>query len=202
MMGYLDSFGSALGFRRKKTLADKVQDVAERAVETVQDALDSVSPIVAPMLTKSGDFAFKTGDRVRDAYGTTYELVAPVLATRAMAATKKAARAADEASDKLSHGLERASDVAGAAAESTAAAAGAVGGLFAGVFSSLWWLARLSVKMAILGGVAYGGWRWLQSRQHSDVDLGGSTYQPAASYTSTYGNVSPASAGSPVGAAR
>src|SRR5438067_1867095 len=137
-MNWFEDLGGALGIRRKKTLAGKVQDAAENVVETVQDLYETAVENVAPVLAKSGQLAYKASD-------------------------------------------------AGAAAETTVAAAGAVAGFFAAVLSVLWWLIKFAVKTAILVGVAYAGWQWLQSRNNSGGYGSSGEYN---SYNSTYGSMS------------
>ncbi|MGH2351536.1 MAG: hypothetical protein ACRDJN_07970, partial [Chloroflexota bacterium] len=76
------------------------------------------------------------------------------------------------------HGLStarEASATAGTAAAATGvAAAGAVGGFFGALraffgslFRGVWGLTVFLLKAAILAGIAYAGWQWLQSRQQN-----------------------------------
>src|SRR5436309_1208494 len=142
-MSWFEDLGGALGIRRKKTLADKVQDAAENVVETVQDlyetAVESVAPVVAPVIAKSGKLAYKASD------------------------------AAYKASDRARDTYELAADRMGPA-----------------------------LKTAILVGVAYAGWQWLQSRQSNN--RGYDSSGGYRSYNSTYGSVSAPSNPAPVGA--
>jgi hypothetical protein len=98
-------------------------------------------------------------------------------------------------------------------AASGAAAAGAVGAFFSGVASALgtllawlWGLTVFLFKTALLVGVAYAGWQWLQSRREQQAWSSGA-YNPSSPSASTrpsgtYGAVSGSvSAASPTPAA-
>jgi hypothetical protein len=144
------------------------------------------------MMAKSSKMATRAWERAADAS----EAIGPTLDRSGRVATKAWGRAADASAA----GLEAVSEAAEAAATTSAATASAVGGFFGTLFSWIWWLVVFAFKTAILAGVAYAGWQWLQSRNSGRYDAGNS-YR---SYNSTYGSVSssyaqPASA-SPAGA--
>lgn len=201
-MDWFDNLGGALGLSRKKTLTDKVQDAAENVVGTVQDlyesAVDTVTPVLTrPGLTRPGRFA----SRASDAAAGTMGVVTPMVARSG----KVAGRAWERTADTTAPVLEAVEEAAETAAATGAAAAGAVGGFFAGLFRMLWWLVTFAFKAAILAGVAYAGWQWLQSRNSGSGSYGdyggGSSYSGGTSgssgtqsYNSTYGSVSAAPA--------
>jgi hypothetical protein len=203
-MNWLDDLGGVLGMRRNKSLADKVQDAAENVVETVQDLYETAVDTVGPVLTKSTRLASRASDR---AYDTAADVVPPMMAKSGKMAARAWERAADasevigptldrsgrvatkaweRATDASAAGLEAVSDAAEAAAATSAATASAVSGFVGTLFSWIWRLAVFAFKTAILAGVAYAGWQWLQSRNSRGYDSG-SSYR---SYNSTYGSVS------------
>lgn len=214
MFGFLDGrqdgWMSRLGMRRRKPLADRVQDVAEQAVESVQDAYESVVTTMTPwasrsrktiylagdrlrpLIRRSGRAAFKTGDRARGTYESALVTVKPALERSGEAANKALARTADATTT----GLQTAAGVVTAVTATGAAVVGGVGAFFAALSSWMWWLVVTAFKTAILLGVAYAGWQWLQSRR---VDRHGQQGEQA-SYSSTYGTVAPAETRTAVGA--
>ena len=179
----LGSWAETLGLRRKKTFVERVQDAAE-------DVVDSVLPVLKRPIRSASSFELGSFD-IADS-------VAPVLKS-----SSKVAKKAWERTEKTaSAGLSSATDLAGSAASSAGAAAAAtgaaaagaaagLGGFFGAMFSGLWWLVTFSLKAALLAGVAYGGWQWLQSRREQQSwstpgtgSTGGSTYS-----SSMYGTV-------------
>jgi hypothetical protein len=192
----LGSWAETLGLRRKKTLADRVQDFAEEVVDTVVPVLTKPAKAVASV--KVADAVYPALSRSRHA------------AEDALRHSGKAATTAWQRTGKTaSAGLESVADLAGdatATVASTAAVTGAaaagvatgVGGFLAGVFSWLWKLTTFLFKAAILAGIAYAGWQWLQSRrEQQDWQTPGSD---ASFSSSTYGAVTPDSTPATAGA--
>ncbi len=215
--------GRPFGFRRKKTFADRVQDVAEDVVERVQDVAEEVVEVVdraastaastlstvAPVIIRSGraadraqghsraqaeraaDVAAKLADRAteraRAAYGGARETVVPVLAHSGRAAEGALLKTAGSAVAGLSAAKEAGKDATLAVASTGAAAAGAtvgffgtVGRLFGALLRGLWSLSVFLVKAAILVGIAYAGWQWLESRRQNEA-WSNPSYAPGAS---------------------
>ena len=186
----LNYLGGALPFRRKKTLADRVQDyaadvveVVDRAASTAREAATATLASVAPALPRAA--ALPRPAQVAD-------VVAPVFSMSSRVAGEALSKSADTAASGLAAAKD-ASAAAGAAVASTGAAAAgavggalaAVGGVLATVFSVLWWLVRFLTKAAILAGVAYAGWQWLQSRQQ-DASWDAAGYTPPTATGSSY----------------
>ena len=171
----LGSWAETLGLRRKKTFVERVQDAAE-------DMVDTVLPVLTRPVKAVGSLDIA-------------DTVAPALKSSSKAAMKAWERTERTASAGLSGAGDlassAASSVGGAAVATGAAAAGVasgMGGFFGAIFSGLWWLVTFSIKAALLAGVAYAGWQWLQSRREqqswSSPPIGGSTYS-----SSMYGTV-------------
>lgn len=243
-----ESIGTALRIRRRRTLASRLQEVAERAAETVQEAYETAAETLVPVMARSADLSVKAAERAREAYEEAASSAAPVLersrkaasratdrtrttmapvmersarlaAIAAVAAPQKARRllktgretatrstqpVLDRASTGAAKALSRTAGAtaagAGTAAETAktgVATAGAVARFFAALGARLWSLTVFLVKTAILAGVAYAGWQWLQSRRESQL-YSSSSYRPASHPSSTYGSISPAA--SPIGA--
>jgi hypothetical protein len=103
------------------------------------------------------------------------------------------ARTSDQVASSV-QAAERASrDAARMAAARSAAAADAAGGLVSNTGSALgtfaraiWGLTLFLVKAAILLGVAYAGWEWLQSRRQDNI-WSTPTYTPPAGGTGNGG---------------
>ncbi len=179
----LGAWAESLGLRRKKTFVERMQDAAGDVVDSVVDAVDSVRPALS-----------KPGKMVSSFERPSFDMpdVSPALS----ASGKMARKAWDRTEKTASAGFHGASDFAGstasgvasgvasgAAATGAAAAgvAGGVGGFFRRIFSFLWWVVTFSLKAAILGGIAYGGWQWLQSRKEQQ-----SWNSPSGGDSSTY----------------
>ncbi len=189
---WLDDVGGAIGIRRKKSLTEKAVDAVQDFYETAVDAVSPVLTKPAKFASKASDAAFKATDRARESYESATDTVSPVLRR----SSKMAEKAWDRTADTAEASLDAVSSAAAATAATGAAAAGAVGGFFGAIFSFVWWLVTFSLKTAILAGVAYAGWQWLQSRNNGDSYGGsfGSTGTGSTSHNSTYGSVSPAPA--------
>jgi hypothetical protein len=230
MMGFLDSIGGALRLRRKKTLADRVEDTAERAVEAVRDVYSAALDSLNPVLERSGKVADRAGSRAHRAYSATVDSVAPVLARTTGAADRTVSRARDayesgvdslepvlEKSMKVAEqawrrtakrtaaGLSTAGDLATDAATTVGhtgkAAAGAVGeaavatgSVLGTVFAWVWKASVFLFKAALLAGVAYVGWQWLQSRREEQTwnTPGTSSYGSAGAAAPTGSSGTPA----------
>lgn len=196
----LKSWGEMLGLRRKRTLKDRVY-------ETAEDVVDSLADTIYPVLSRSRTAAYRGTDRL-DRLGDTLapmiersgKVAKDTLSKTAMSATAGVtggiaglAAAKDAAADLAE---DAASTVAATAAASGMAAAGAatgVAGLVGGILSWLWWLTRFIVKTAILVGVAYAGWQWLQSlreqQRWNNAGHTGHSGHAATQPSSTYGTV-------------
>jgi len=212
----LGSWAETLGLKRKKTFVDRVQDVAEEVVDRAASAAGTLVSSVAPVIehsrhsakkgSKAGWSAVapaieKSGELARSGWST----VAPVLersGDAALAGWKTTQTTA-------SSGLSTAGDLAESAAAtvaSTAAATGdaaigvatGIGGFVGALFRFLWWLVTLAIKTAILAGVAYAGWQWLESRRESQKWSAPTTGNSSGTYGSmsgTTGSTTPATAG-------
>jgi hypothetical protein len=212
-MALFENLGSALRLRRRKTFADRVETAAERTADAVRDAYADARASLALALVRSGNAAYRaayatrpllpvlsrttdrTAARARAAYSTSVESLEPVLEK----ATRIAERAWGRTAKRSTGGLSRVTDLAGGAAASVGAsgkaAADAVGGAAAAVASfvgnvlaGLWQLTVFLVKAALLAGVAYAGWQWLQSRREQQ-EWSTPSYGGAATPSSTYGAV-------------
>jgi hypothetical protein len=212
-MAKWSEFWRPFGFGRKKTFADRVQDVAEDVYDRFQDVAEDVaervpgwnretpreravralaSPAFLAGLGKGRKerAADQATDRVLDALDAARGRLTPVLRQSEQAtdmAQRRAAEAAQlalaraaRAGDTVSSGFtaaERASREAAAAAaargadvaEATAGAFGSAGSFAASTARSLWSLTVFLGKAAILLGVAYAGWEWLQSRRQNEI---------------------------------
>ena len=211
----LGNLAETLGLRRKKTVVERIQDAAEDVVETV---VDSVMERVRPSKPSPMTRVARMGSAVRhmerpdmhipDMHMPEMRLPDVRLPDLRLRDVKlpdvklpdvrlpdlHAGERLDYAAGKVKHG---------AAATGTAAVgvAAGIGGFFAAIFGGLWWLTTFLVKTAILAGVAYAGWQYLQSRktQQSWAGAGstgtsvtpGTTGAGDASYASSvYGSVS------------
>ena len=159
--------GGVLGVRRKRSMAEK-------AVDAVQDLYESAVDTVAPVVARSS------------------KAVVPMVSKSSLAAGK----AWERTSDATSVGIDRAGDTAEAVAVASVSALGAVGAFFGAIFKFVWWLITFTIKAAILAGVAYAGWQWLQSRNNPSSSWGGAsswsgTSTSGTGHNSTYGSVNP-----------
>ena len=212
-MALFENLGSALRVRRRKTFADRVEAAAERAADAVRDAYTGARASLAPALARSGDAANKaaqtarpllpllsrttdrTASRAREAYSSSVESLEPVLDKATRIAERAWGRTAKRSAGGLSRATARAGGAAARVRATGKAAAGAVGGAAAAVGSFvgtvLAWLWQLTVflfKAALLAGVAYAGWQWLQSRREQQ-EWSTPSYGGAATPSSTYGAV-------------
>ncbi len=191
---------------------------AAKATERAREAYEEAAASAVPALERSRKAAAQATGRTITTMAPVMERSAGLAAAAAATAPQKAreilktgretaargtqpvlARSSKAAAKALSRTAGATTAGAGTAAEtarSGVAAVGAVAGFFAALGARLWSLTVFLVKTAILAGVAYAGWQWLQSRRESQ--LYGSTYQPASHPSSTYGSVAPAAP--PIGA--
>jgi hypothetical protein len=174
-------------------------------VEDVADAWDGVTDTITPVIKRSRKMAKHAFKDSRHMIRDTRKSASRGLAN----ASDMASWGISSASDVASKGLSTASSVASDAAskagstaaatrEAAAEAASGVGGALGTVFSSVWWLFTFTLKAALLAGVAYAGWQWLQTRR--DTTWSGLSDSSDGSYSSgTYGTMSgvasPAAAG-------
>lgn len=189
-----------LGLRRKRTFKDRVY-------ETAEDVVDSLADTIYPVLARSRTAAYRGTDRL-DRLG---DSLAPVIERSSKAAKDTLSKTAMTATAGVAGGVaglsaakdaaadlaeDAASTVAATAAASGMAAAGAATGVasvIGGIFSWLWWLMKFIVKTALLIGVAYAGWQWLQSlKEQQRWNNGG---HAATQPSSTYGTVSTSNMG-------
>jgi hypothetical protein len=183
MMGFLEGIGGVLGLRRKRTFADRVEDTAERAFDAVRDAYSAAVESLSPVLERSGkvaDIADRVADRTvsraRDSYTARIESLEPVLEKSLKVAEQAWTRAAKKSAAGISTAGDLATDAAAtvshtgkAAADTVGGAAAATGNAFATGFSWLWKSFVVLFKAALLAGVAYVGWQWLQSRREDQT---------------------------------
>lgn len=181
----LANIGSKLGLRRKRSFADKVQDVAgevaEKAASTAQDAYLTTVESVGPVLAKSSKVATRAFSRT--AKTTALGLTSAGDAASAAAAT--GAAAADAVGSTVSAVGDVVGGTVGAVGGAVGGTVGAVGGVvggtirfFGALLSWLWRLVVFLVKTALLAGVAYAGWQWLQARREQQ-EWSSTTYTPA-----------------------
>ena len=189
----LGSLAETLGLRRKKSAVDRIQDVAEDVVNAYENVVDAVMDRVRPSKPSPMARVARMGSAVRhiempdvrmpDVRMPDMRLPDVRLPDMKLPEMRlpelHAGERLDYAAGKVKHG---------AAATGTAAVgvAAGIGGFFAAIFSGMWWLTTFLVKTAILGGVAYAGWQYLQSRK---------TQQSWAGSGSTDYNVTPGSTG-------
>ena len=197
----LGSLAETLGLRRKKTVVERIQDAAEDVVETVMERVRPGKPSPMARVTRMGSAVrhielpdvhmpeMRLPD-VRMPDVRLPEMRLPDVRLPELHAGEKLGHAAG----KVKHG---------AAATGTAAVgvAAGIGGFFAAMFSGLWWLTTFLVKTAVLAGIAYAGWQYLQSRKTQQGWAGsgptdhsvtpGSTGAGDSTYASSvYGSVS------------
>lgn len=219
----LRSWAETLGLRKKKTLVDRIQDVAEDVVDSVMPVLTRPAKLISnvdlpdvrmpdvrmpemrmpdvrmpdvssrissvrPALASTGKHARVTGKHAMD---SGRHAMAAGLAT-GIATGKHAMDRLDDVWERTEHAVGRGGSAAGDAASS---AAGSVGSFFGAVFSGLWWLTTTLFKLALLAGVAYAGWQWLQSRRDNQSWASGAGNSGSTYSSGTYGSVSGAPAG-------
>jgi hypothetical protein len=187
----LGSWAETLGLRRKKNFVERMQDAAGDVVESLVDSVH-LSDVKMPKM------------RLPDVNVPDVKLpsmkVPDVKLPNVRVPDMKLPRVpvgeyAGDAAEKVRYGAA----ATGAAAVGVASG---IGGFFGAIFSGLWWLVTFMVKTALLAGVAYAGWQWLQSRRAQDTwrrsDASGSAGGSNAVSSSMYGTVSaaePAEAG-------
>ena len=175
----LGNLAETLGLRRKKSVVERFQDAAEDVVETVRDTvMERVRPSKpSPMarVARMGsavrhmDLPDVRMPEMRMPEMRMPEMHMPEMRlpdVRLPDVRMPDVRLPDlHADERLEHAADRVKH--GAAATGTAAVgvAAGIGGFFAAIFSGLWWLTTFVVKVAILAGVAYAGWQYLQSRK-------------------------------------
>jgi hypothetical protein len=110
------------------------------------------------------------------AFEATRESVAPVLVESSKKAEAAFSRTADTAATGFRAATEAGRDARLAVAATGAAAAGTAAGAFEATGSFVgallrgaWSLMVFLIKTAILLGVAYAGWEWLQARRQNDI---------------------------------
>jgi hypothetical protein len=213
-------FRSVFGFRRKKTFVDKVQDYAGDVMSTVSPMLNAPVKVANKALGRRDNLAeraryrtAKLGGKLagrsskaagrawsftQDSASTSAEHIAPVLA----ASSKVASRAANVTADTAAAGLSRFRRRREAVAEKSAAAASAVGSFFGSLFAFIWGTIVFLFKTALLAGVAYVGWQWLQSRQQNQTWRAPTYTPPSTGSTSSFGSSYSTPSSTPVAAGR
>lgn len=198
----LGNLAETLGLRRKKSVVERIQDVAEDMVDTVMDRVRPGKPSPMARVARMGSSIRKID--MPDVHLPDMHL--PEMRVPEMHMPDMRLRDIRLPDMKLPdvrlpdlHASERIGDAAGkvrhgAAATGTAAVgvATGIGGFFGAVLSGLWSLTTFVVKASILAGVAYAGWQYLQSRktQQSWSGSPGATASPNYS-SSMYGSVAP-----------
>ncbi|HEU5316287.1 MAG TPA: hypothetical protein VFX49_09275 [Chloroflexota bacterium] len=184
----LGSWAETLGLRRKKTFVERMQDAAGDVVDTLVDSVHLPDVKMPKMRMPDVSVPDVKLPSVRMPDVHLPEMRMPRVPV---------GEYAGEAADKVRYG-------AAATGAAAAGVASGIGGFFGAIFSALWWLVTFAVKTAVLAGVAYAGWQWLQSRRTQDNwgrDSGGSSAGSTSGSgvsSSTYGTVSasePAEAG-------
>jgi phage-related tail protein len=204
-----DDIAYRLRLRRKKTLADRVQEraedvadrftgVAEDVYDRLQDVAGDVAERVQPVVSRSGRSAQRAFDRTERNAGKAIASTA-LLASLARTRTE---RTADDTAERVAEAIEAArerlapllrqservaetalartsgtvsatvDDVGQAGREAAQATAGFFGALGAGlgaIARTTWTVMLLLIKAAVLIGVAYAGWEWLQSRRQNQI---------------------------------
>ena len=197
----LGNLAETLGLRRKRTVVERIQGAAEDVVDTVLERVRPSKPSPMARVARMGS-AVRHMDLpdVRMPDVRMPDMRMPDVHMPEMRLPD--VRMPDlHAGERLEHAAGKVKH--GAAATGTAAVgvAAGIGGFFAAIFSGLWALTTFVVKAAILAGVAYAGWQYLQSRktQQSWSGSTGAGDGGASTYTSSvYGAVSspePAKAG-------
>jgi hypothetical protein len=202
----LGNLAQTLGLRRKKSVVERIQDVAEDMMDRVRPGKPSPMERVARM---SSSIRKVDMPEVRLPEMRLPDVRMPNLPDMHMPEMRMPdMRMPDVRLPDMKlpdvrlpdlHASERIGDAAGrvrhgAAATGTAAVgvAAGIGGFFGALFSGLWSLTTFVVKASILAGVAYAGWHYLQSRktQQSWSGSPGATDSPNYS-SSMYGSVAP-----------
>jgi hypothetical protein len=186
-----------LRLRRKRTLADRVQGAAEDVYDRLQDVAGDVVERVQPVVSRSGRSAQRVLDRterntgralastaalaglarsrtertaddtaelVAEAIEAARERLAPLLRQSERAAETALARTTGTVSAKV----EEVEQAGRGAAQATAGFFGSLGSAVAGFARMAWAVTLFLIKAAVLIGVAYAGWEWLQSRRQSE----------------------------------
>lgn len=207
----LGNLAETLGLRRKRTVVERIQDAAEDVVDTVLERVRPSKPSPMARVARMGS-AVRHMDLpdVRMPDMRMPEMRMPDMRMPDMHMPEMRlpdvrmpdVRLPDlHAGERLEHAAGKVKH--GAAATGTAAVgvAAGIGGFFGAIFSGLWTLTTFVVKAAILAGVAYAGWQYLQSRKTQQSwsgsagsgDGGGSTY--TSSVYGAVGSPEPAKAG-------
>jgi len=205
----LGSLAETLGLRRKKSVAERIHDVAEDVVDSVMDRVRPSKPSPMARVARMGGAVrnIELPDvhmpemRLPDVRFPDVRLPDVKLPDMRMPDVRMPEMRMPDvrlpelrAGEKLEHAAGKVKH--GAAATGTAAVgvAAGIGGFFGAILSGLWSLTTFVLKAGILAGVAYAGWQYLQSRKTqqswsgssgSSDSAGGSTYA-----SSVYGSVS------------
>jgi hypothetical protein len=182
---------TVLRMRRKKTLAERVQDRVQVAAEDVYDRIQGVAgdvvervqPVVnrternagkalasTAMLaslarTRTERKADDTAELVAEALEAARERLAPLLRQSERAAETALART----SGTVSARVEDVEQAGRGAARATAGFFDSLGAALASFARTAWGVTLFLIKAAVLIGVAYAGWEWLQSRRQNQI---------------------------------
>jgi hypothetical protein len=194
----LGNLAETLGLRRKKSVVERIQDVAEDVVDSVMDRVRPGKPSPLERVTRMGS-SLRNVDLP--------EMRMPDIRmpdVRMPDVRMPDIRMPDMRLPEL-HASERLGDAAGKVREGAAATGSAavgvaagIGGFFGAMLSGLWSLITLVVKASILAGVAYAGWHYLQSRKAQQSWSGSPNATESPNYASNmYGTVTPPAEATP-----
>ena len=193
----LGNLAETLGLRRKKSVVERIQDVAEDVVDSVMDRVRPGKPSPMERVARMGS-SIRNIDmpdmRMPDVRMPDLRIPDVRLPAVRMPDVRMPEMRLPEM-----HAAEKIGDAAGkvrqgAAATGSAAVgvAAGIGGFFGAVLSGLWSLVMLVVKASILAGVAYAGWHYLQSRKTQQSWTGSPNATESSNYASNmYGSVTP-----------
>src|SRR5687768_249133 len=180
----LGNLAETLGLRRKKSVVERIQDVAEEVVDSVMDRVRPGKP--SPM-----DRMARMGSSIRSIDLPEVRMPDVRMPDLRMPDVRMPDIRMPEMHLPEIHASEKLGDAAGkvrhgAAATGSAAAgvAAGIGGFFAAMLSGLWSLTMLAVKASILAGVAYAGWQYLQSRRTQQSWSGSPSATESPNYAS------------------
>jgi chemotaxis regulatin CheY-phosphate phosphatase CheZ len=178
-------------------VADRFTEVAEDVYDRLQDVAGDVVERVQPVVSRSGRSAQRvvdrterktgralastaalaslarsrtertaddTAERVAEAIEAARERLAPLLRQSERAAETALARTTGTVSAKV----EEVEQAGRGAAQATAGFFGSLGSAVAGFARAAWAVTLFLIKAAVLIGVAYAGWEWLQSRRQNE----------------------------------
>jgi hypothetical protein len=149
--------------------------------------------------TRTERTADDTAERVAEALEAARERLAPLLRQSERAAETALTRT----SGTVSARVEDVEQAGRGAARATAGFFDSLGAAVAGFARAAWAVTLFLIKAAVLIGVAYAGWEWLQSRRQNDIwstpsytppstggpGATGNSYSPGSTFPSPAGAV-------------